>query len=223
MTASVRGLLFDLDGTLADTDPIHFRAWRQSLAPFGIALEEDDYQRQISGRRNQEIVRGFLPDLPDAQIDRLAAGKEVTYRSLARDLSATPGLHALLSLGVEKKLKLALVTNAPRENARHVLEALGLGDVFETMVVADETSRGKPDPGPYELALERLALRADEAIAFEDSPAGVVAARGAGIRTVGLLRGHDAETLVRAGATLVIGDFAEHRLTDLLAELGGAP
>lgn len=106
-----------------------------------------------------------MPDLPDAQIDRLAADKEVTYRSLARALSATPGLHALLSLGVENKLRLALVTNAPRENAEQVLGALGLGDVFETMVVADETPHGKPDPGPYELALERLAQRADAAIA----------------------------------------------------------
>ncbi len=223
MTAPfVRGMLFDLDGTLADTDPLHFIAWRQSLAAHGVALEEQDYHRQISGRGNPDIIRGFLPDLGAAEVDALADGKEIAYRTLAARLTEIAGLSALLALCKARGLKVGLVTNAPRENAVHVLAALGVTSAFEQLVVAQETPRGKPDPAPYALGLQRLGLRAEEALAFEDSPSGVVSARGAHIRTVGISRAHAPNVLREAGAELVVKDFSEPPLASLLAQLGVA-
>lgn len=90
----------------------------------------------------------------------------------------------MLAWARRKKLLTGLVTNAPHENARHVTQTLGLS--FDVVVLAEELAAGKPDPLPYRVALERLDLEAQEALAFEDSPAGVKAAVGAGIPTIGL-------------------------------------
>jgi HAD superfamily hydrolase (TIGR01509 family) len=116
----------------------------------------------------------------------------------------------LLAWAQQQQLLTALVTNAPHENARHVTQALGLS--FDAVVLAEELAAGKPDPLPYRVALERLDLGPQEALAFEDSPSGVKAAVGAGIPTIGLTTGHPPEALEAAGAFLLIRDFSDPQL-----------
>ncbi|EYF01006.1 HAD family hydrolase [Chondromyces apiculatus] len=216
----IRGLLFDLDGTLAVTDPLHFQAWRATLLEHDVTLDEAGYQARVCGRQNPAIVRGFLPALPDAEAQALIARKEARFRAAATALTPLPGLGALLDLARARGLHLGLVTNAPRDNATHMLAALGLTDAFASIVLGDEVAIGKPDPTPYRVALETLRLAPAEAIAFEDSPSGIRSARGAGIATVGVLSTHPAEELVAAGAALVVPDFAAVPLRGYLAGLG---
>ncbi len=113
-------------------------------------------------------------------------------------------------------MKIGLVTNAPAEDARESLEALGLTDAFDPMVFAEEAGAEKPDPAPYSFALETLGVSAGETLAFEDSPKGVKSAVEAGVPVVGLVSTHAPKELRGAGAELVIGDFADpavyHRL-----------
>jgi HAD superfamily hydrolase (TIGR01509 family) len=220
--ASIRGMLFDLDGTLAVTDPIHYEAWRATLLDHGVAIDEADYYGRICGRQNPDIVRGFLPALSDREAGDLAASKEARFRAAATALEPLPGLLALLDLARARRLRLGLVTNAPRENAAHMLEALGLSGAFERVVLGDDVGRGKPDPAPYQVALDALGLRGDEALAFEDSPSGVRSARGAGIPTVGVLSTHAPGDLLAAGAALVVADFAADPLRALLERKGVA-
>ncbi|SDE80477.1 phosphoglycolate phosphatase [Thermus arciformis] len=202
----LKALLFDLDGTLADTDPLHLLAWREALAPYGLEVDPAFYRARISGRLNPEIVRDLL-GLEGVEAARLIAAKEARFRELARGLKPTPGLPELLAKAKEKGLLWGVVTNAPKENALHVLKALGLRPPL--LVLAEEVGRGKPDPLPYRVALRRLGVAPEEALAFEDSPSGVKSAVGAGIPTYGLLTGHEAEALREAGARGVFRDFRE--------------
>ncbi|GAA5335073.1 MULTISPECIES: HAD family hydrolase [Thermus] len=202
----LKALLFDLDGTLADTDPLHLLAWREVLKPFGLAVDRDFYQRRISGRLNPEIVRDLL-GLEGEEAARLIEAKEARFRELAQGLKPTPGLYELLQEAEAKGLLWGVVTNAPKENARHVLQALSLEPPL--LVLAEEVGRGKPDPLPYRVALEQLGVAPEEALAFEDSPSGVRSAVGAGIPTYALLTGHGAESLLEAGAKAVIWTFNE--------------
>ncbi|GLV47997.1 hydrolase [Thermus sp. LT1-2-5] len=201
-----KALLFDLDGTLADTDPLHLVAWREVLRPFGLEVDPHFYRERISGRLNPEIVKDLL-GLEGEEAQRLIEAKEARFRQLAQNLAPTPGLPALLRKAEAKGLLWGVVSNAPRENARHVLRALGLRPPL--LVLAEEVGRGKPDPLPYRVALERLGVAPEEALAFEDSPSGVKSAVGAGIPTYALLTGHEGESLLGAGAKGVLRDFRE--------------
>ena len=167
------------------------------------------------GRLNPEIVRDLL-GLEGKEAERLIAAKEARFRALAQGLRPTPGLPEFLERIREKGLLWGVVTNAPKENARHVLEALGLRPPL--LVLAEEVGRGKPDPLPYQLALRRLGVAPEEALAFEDSPSGVRSAVGAGIPTYGLLTGHEAEALIREGASGVIRNFTEFAWPEYTSE-----
>lgn len=206
----MRALLFDLDGTLADTDRLHERAWLEVLLPYGIRGDHAFYQRHISGHLNPEIVARLLPHLSADEGRALIEAKERRFRELARGLEALPGLDELWQWARGRGLAQALVTNAPRPNVELVLRTLGVE--FDLIVLAEELAAGKPDPLPYRTALERLGLEAAEALAFEDSPSGVRSAVGAGIRTIGLTTGHDPQGLLEAGASLLIDNFSDERL-----------
>ena len=111
---------------------------------------------------------------------------------------------------------MALVTNAPKENVGAILPALKLQDYFQTVVLAAEVGAVKPDPAPYEAALERTGVSADEALAFEDSVSGIASSVAAGIPTVGISSTQDPEKLRRAGAFIVARDFTDPELRALI-------
>jgi HAD superfamily hydrolase (TIGR01509 family) len=212
----LQAILFDLDGTLAHTDPIHFRVWQSVLAPYGIVFDQAFYRANFSGRLNPDIVRDLLPQLTAAEGERLSADKEAQFRIAAADqLQPLPGLLPLLDWLNQAQWRRAIVTNAPRVNAEFMLQTLQLTDGFDTVVISDDLPRGKPDPLPYQEALRRLQLAPDQALVFEDSPAGVSAAIATGITTIGVATTHPPEDLYDLGASLVIQDFTDAHLQQL--------
>lgn len=130
------------------------------------------------------------------------------------------GLEKILDWTKEQGLKTGLVTNAPRKNVDFMLEILELAEIFDAVFVAESDVReGKPDPAIYKLALERLNITPETALAFEDSPSGIRSAVGAGIRTIGIASTHDPQKLYDLGAFKVIPDFTDLSLWSLLAEI----
>jgi phosphoglycolate phosphatase len=202
------GLLFDLDGTLAHTDHIHERAWREVLAGYGVVLDSQDYLERIRGRANPAIVASLLPDLDAVEAERVARDKEASFRERARSLVPTHGVVELLDRAVSAGWGLAVVTNAPRKNAEHTLSVLGVREAFVVVVAADDVKRPKPAPDPFRRALQLLELAPEQALAFEDSPSGVRAATAAQLPVAGLLTGHARDELLEAGARIVAEDFA---------------
>lgn len=215
MISPIDGLLFDLDGTLVDSDPMHKQTWGSVLARFGIALDDETYRRDFSGRLNPDIVARLLPQLDRAACVALGVEKEALFRDLTPRLDPLPGAAPLIERARQRGRKLALVTNAPRLNALHMLRAIGLADVWDAIVVAEEIGVGKPDPAPYRAGLSQLGIAAERAVAFEDSATGVQAAAGAGIFTVGLTTSHAAEGLTGSGARLIARDFEDPALAPL--------
>ncbi|WP_236193291.1 HAD family hydrolase [Pseudomonas faucium] len=215
-------LLFDLDGTLTDTDTLHLQAFRQLLHDYdGRELTQAQFDAQVSGRANGELFAELFPQASAAQCQALAERKEALFREMAPALQPMPGLLRLLAHAQEHRVGMCVVTNAPRLNAEHMLAAMGLGERFEHVLVAEELARAKPDPLPYLTGLERLQSRAGQALAFEDSLPGVKAASAAGIFTVGLATTQTAERLMAAGAKLVVDDFNDPRLWALIEAMQG--
>lgn len=219
----IQALLFDLDGTLIDSDPIHVAVFIDFLAGYGVPMGAEEYERRLHGRLNADI---FAEILPDEDPHEMSAAKEAEYRrrlDLMDQPPAIPGAAALIDRARARGWKLAVVTNAPRENAPAALAAVGLADRFDTIVTADDVPRGKPHPDPYLLAMRRLGVPPEACIVFEDSPSGLAAARAAGATVVGLTSSLSPDALADHGAALALADFTDPALGDFLARLEGAP
>lgn len=215
-------LLFDLDGTLTDTDTLHLQAFRQLLREHdGRELSQAQFEAQVSGRANGELFAELFPLGSPAQCLALAERKEALFRELSPRLTPMPGLARLMTYAQQREIGMCVVTNAPRLNAEHMLAAMGLEGCFGHVLVAEEVARPKPDPLPYLTGLQRLAATASQALAFEDSLPGVKAASDAGIFTVGIATTQTAERLLAAGARLVVDDFNDSRLWALIDEMAG--
>jgi HAD superfamily hydrolase (TIGR01509 family) len=212
----LEAILFDLDGTLADTDSIHFAVWQDILVRYDLDIDRSFYRQRISGRTNSKIIKDIIPQLTLEDAWKLATEKEETYRRLANSLLPTPGLDRLIALTDRASIKRAVVTNAPEDNAVYMLKVLRLTDTFPTVIMAKDAPPGKPDPAPYELALSRLGVKSKRAFAFEDSVAGIRSAVGAGIYTIGIASSHPAEELLNVGASMTIEDFNDKQLWELL-------
>ena len=212
----VKALLFDLDGTLAETDSLHFPLWAEIMGRHGVRVDWDFYQQRISGRLNPDIISDLLPNLPEPEARHLLQHKEGEFRRRAVELEPLPGLMQVLKESERRGILSALVTNAPEENARAMIAALGLEDFFDAEVLAGELPAGKPDPLAYDTALQRLGVGPAEALAFEDSSSGIASAVGAGVTTVGIASTHEPDTLLAAGASHVYPDFEDPELQALI-------
>jgi HAD superfamily hydrolase (TIGR01509 family) len=214
----LRALLFDLDGTLCDSDPVHAGAWEEVLARRGVAMPIERYRAVISGKLNAEIGAMLFPDRPVSEHEAMADEKEALFRERAGGLARLAGLDALLERARREGLATALVTNAPRLNVEHMLAGLGLAGAFAVEVLAEDLGRGKPDPLPYATALARLGITAGEGLAFEDSSSGIRSAKGAGLTVVGVATGHGEADLLAAGADIAVSHFADPRLAPFLGD-----
>lgn len=214
----LKALLFDLDGTLAETDSLHRPTWVDVLRPHDIQVDEEFYRERISGRSNVEIVRDLLPDLSEEEGRDVFEAKEAAFRERAAELEPLPGLLDFLENGRTLGLGIVLVTNAPKENTKAVLLALELEDYFDALVLSDEVGAVKPDPAPYRAALEKLGIAPDEALAFEDSTSGIASAVGVGIPTVGVASTQKPAKLIDAGAFTTAPDFTAPDLLALIRD-----
>ncbi|RCV43711.1 hypothetical protein SETIT_9G315500v2 [Setaria italica] len=222
--APLEAILFDIDGTLCDSDPIHFCAFRELLQQIGfnggVPITEEFYSANISGGHNDHLARSLFPDMDHEKAMQFMDDKEALFRKLAPgQLKAVDGLHDLCKWIEGRNLKRAAVTNAPRANAELMLSLLGLADFFPVLIIGSECDRAKPFPDPYLKALELIGASPDHTFIFEDSASGIRAGVAAGVPVVGLTTRNPGKALNDAGASLLIKDFQDPKLLSMLEEL----
>lgn len=215
--------LFDLDGTLCDSDPVHYDAFDALARARGRPREGltwTYFREHIAGRANVDIFARLFPELTSGERATLASAKERAFRDALETstLTRTRGLTELLEALDARGVTTCVVTNAPRANAEAMLTRLGLREYFgDRLVIGEECVRMKPDPAPYVEGMRRCGTEnARACVAFEDSPAGARAAVAAKIRTVGILSSQTEEALVSAGCDLCVKDFAAPALLEAL-------
>jgi len=210
----VRALIFDMDGVLIDSNPVHRLAWEEYDRRHGIETTEAMLQ-SMYGRRNDEIVRCFLGDhLTDSEVCAHGAAKEALYREMMRPLiprALVPGVIDFVSR--HRDLALAVATNAEPANLNLVLDEAGLRPFFRLVVTGHEVTHPKPHPEIYLHTAGLLDVPPDACVVFEDSCAGVQAGLDAGMRVVGVTTTH--EDL--PGVALLIRDFNDPGLEPWLA------
>ena len=202
-------VVFDMDGVLIDSGVHHRAAWQALLAELGEAPAHPEYWRLTIGRPSEEAVPLLLGRrVSEHEAQRLARRKRDLYVDFSRGgVVPVPGVRdfiaALARLGVPR----AVGTSASRYDLDRLLVTVGLRRHFDVIVTADDVTLGKPDPEVYQLAAARLRVAPAECLVFEDSLVGIVAARRAGMRAIGISTAHTAAELQEAGAEAAVPDF----------------
>ncbi len=186
--AADRAVLWDLDGTLVNSEKYHWQSWCDALAPEGLTITYEQFLSSF-GMKNDPIMRMWLGDGYTAERSvRIAEAKEADYRRLARmhGLTPLPGAREWVAALKAAGWRQAIATSAPRANADAMLDALGMTSTFDTVVVAEDVSHGKPDPEPFLTAAARVGVLPSRAIVVEDAAAGIEGARRAGMKSIGV-------------------------------------
>jgi HAD superfamily hydrolase (TIGR01509 family) len=218
MPASGKALLFDIDGTLTDTDALHLEAFNEVLGPHGHAFDHARFTRELQGFSNASISERFLAGQPPERQTIIMGEKEQAFRKLvAGRIQPLPGLMALLARADRANIPMAAVTNAPRLNAEMLLSSLGIADRFKVLVIGDELAQGKPHPMPYLEGLRAVGAAAEASVAFEDSRSGVQSASSAGIATIGIRTSLSHVDMVGAGAVMSAKDYDDPELLRFVA------
>jgi beta-phosphoglucomutase len=209
-----RAVLWDLDGTLVDSAELHYRSWRETLAAHGVTITRERFL-QTFGQRNDAILAGWLGPAASPELVReIGDAKEARYRELVagEGLQPLPGAAEWVARLEDQSWRQAIASSAPRLNVEVVIEALGMSRAFGALVAAEDVRRGKPEPEVFQTAARRLGTPAARCIVVEDAPAGIEAARRAGMASIGVgpdgLSGAD----VTVGSLLELADDAFDRL-----------
>ncbi len=206
----IAAVIFDLDGTLVDTEAFHLRSWEIVLGELGVPISKEDYMRHISGRPGREAARERL-GVPEDEAERISERvTEVYWELVAGRVAPLPGLVPLLDHLDGRRT--AVATSARRHSAQRMLQELALLDRFAAVVTADDVRYGKPHPEPFLTAATRLGVPPETCLVIEDSLSGVQAARAAGMTCVGI-------TTTRPDlpdADLVISAYDDPRLLALI-------
>jgi beta-phosphoglucomutase family hydrolase len=212
----IEGAIFDMDGVLVDNARYHIRAWQRLGRELGKELTDAEI-RAVFGQRNREMIAALVGrTFSEEEIVRHTSHKEELYRTIiAPELAPTPGLTEFLKELKNAGIKTAVATSGPKDNVRFVLQRLALEPYFDAVVTGVDVTNSKPAPDIFLLAARRVGLPAERCVVFEDSVAGIEAARRAGSPCVALSTTHSAEELSRSSACRVIRDFTELRAPDL--------
>ncbi len=203
MTAAI----FDLDGVIVDTVPMHFKTWKKMFAEYGRSFTFGEYKQKLDGITRMEGTRAILTDLPEEEIKKASEKKQKYFLEQLKD-EKIPVYTSTLSLMDQLKakgIKVAVVSSS--KNARKILQEIGLIQTLDTLVSGDDVLRGKPDPQIFIMASERLHVPPQQCTVFEDAAQGVEAAKRAGMFCVGIDR--YGEPALFTKADVVVTDLEE--------------
>jgi len=212
---SSKAVLWDMDGTLINSEELHWLAWRETMTKEGLVITRDQFLSTF-GQRNDSIIPAWLGSAATAErIERIGETKENVYRDLVRQVGIAfePGVASWLHRLQQHGWQQAIASAAPHANIDAILESLSAKHIFQAIVSAEDVHRGKPDPEVYLLAATRVGAPADRCIVVEDAVAGIEGARRAGMRSVGVSHnGKDLHADVSVESLELLEPYAFDRL-----------
>jgi HAD superfamily hydrolase (TIGR01509 family) len=215
------GVIFDVDGVMVDSYRAHFKTWQLLATRVNRTISEQQFAARF-GRTSRAIMTELWPELEltDVAIQCLDDRKEADYREIvSQNFPAMPGvqdlIHALHTTGI----RLAVGSSGPPENVSLALEKLGAARLFQAVVTGKDVHRGKPDPEVFLIAARRLDIDPSRCVILEDSPAGLSAARSAGMTSIGVCSsGHTHEQLADADKIVKkLSEVSPQIIADLLS------
>jgi beta-phosphoglucomutase len=218
-----RAVIFDFDGVIADTESLHWRAFQHVLEPVGLGISWDDYVAELIGYDDRDAYRVIYgrggKALDPEEMAGLIGRKAEAFMALATADGDVlyPGAPELIHTLADAGWALAICSGSLRKDIEAILHGTELLNQFDVVVTSDDVTVSKPNPESYHQAVERLGLPPDRAVVIEDTPAGITAARGAGLRVVGITTTHKGAVLSDADVIVSgIGDLSPDVLARVL-------
>src|SRR5688572_12492645 len=217
MTRALQAIVFDFDGVIADSEPLHLRAFQQALGEEGIELSPKEYFSRYLGFDDVGVFEAIARDraipMNGRQVTTLVARKGARLQQMMQEGSVLfPGARDFIRTAAAA-VPIGIASGALRHEIEEIVEGAGVADLFSVIVAAGDTPQSKPSPAPYLLAFERLREAAGDAldprrcVAIEDSRWGLESAHGAGLRCVGVTNSYPAHEL--PGAELIVDGLKE--------------
>lgn len=197
-------VIFDMDGTMVDNVYYHFLAWQELCRKRGIKLTRQEYNNKLSGRKNNDSLKiVFGSDLSSEEKVKLAEEKETLYRKFYKPhIKEIAGLTKFLKNLKSSGVLCAIATTAPLKNRQFVVKNLSIEKYFDLILGEEDVIRGKPFPDMYLKAAELLKVNPSRCLVFEDSLAGIEAAKSAGSHVIALRTSHKASEVIRADGNI---------------------
>jgi len=201
------GAIFDLDGVIVDTVPLHFKAWKKMFAEYGKEFDFNDYKAKVDGIPRIDGARAVLTDLSQDELEKAASKKQVHFLEFL-DIEEIKVYHSTVEL--IEKLRIAGIKRAAissSKNCRHILERVALVDCFDVIITGNDIKKGKPEPDVFISASRKLQVAPEKCVVFEDAVLGVEAAKRAEMKCVGIDRYNSPQRLFKAD--LIVNDLIE--------------
>lgn len=204
---ALKAAIFDLDGVVVDTVPIHFKAWKRMFGEYGVDFTFDDYRKKVDGIPRYDGARAILADLPDDKLKEAADRKQRYFLEYlgTEDIPRHETTINLICNLKKSGIKVAVISSS--RNCPAILKRIGLYDKLDAVIGGGDITKGKPDPQIFLMAASRLGAAPDESVVFEDAVLGVEAAKNGNMRCIGVDRYGKPERL--AGADIVVKDLGE--------------
>lgn len=211
----MKGAIFDLDGVLVDSHPVHLRAWKRLLNSVSTTVTDDDMSFILEGRKREEILQHFLGEMTDQQLDHYGRQKEFFFQEESKSIETIPGVPEFLEKLAVSSIPMAVASCGGRNRVNNLLEYLDLRRYFQVVVTGDDVQQGKPDAAIFHLAAQRYGVAPKDSVCLEDSISGVMAAKAAGMKCLGIAESSRGALLLEMGADKVVPNFVDLTIADL--------
>ncbi|MDD3296321.1 MAG: beta-phosphoglucomutase family hydrolase [Candidatus Omnitrophica bacterium] len=210
---SFKGAIFDLDGVIVNTVPLHFKAWQKMFREYGKDINFEDYKNKVDGIPRIDGARAILTQLSPPELEKAASLKQDYFLELlnSQGVEVYQSTLDLIILLKEESVKIAAISSS--KNCLSILRQVKIIDLFEAIITGKDGIKGKPAPDIFLAAAERLGLRNEGCVVFEDAVLGVEAAKKASMKCVGIDRYDSPQRLSKAD--IVVSDLSEIGLLEL--------